>query len=86
MLIIQIIEFELRGRGPPKFSNTFTRTCIRTTDYFYEKTKIFKENLQVDYCSLLKYSKRQCILISRTGSYHLQNLTPKCKILNLFWA
>ena len=30
MLIEQIIEFELRGPGPPG------RTCTPTTDYFHE--------------------------------------------------
>ena len=33
MLIILIIEFELRGPGPPG------RICTPTTGYFYDKTK-----------------------------------------------
>ena len=49
----------------------FDRTCTPTTGYFYVKTKISKENLRVDYYLLLKY---------------LQNLTPKCKIINVFWT
>ena len=40
------------------------RTCTLTTGYFNVKTKIFEENLQVDYYLLLKY---------------LQNLTPNAK-------
>ena len=60
MLIEQIIEFEF------EFSNIFTGTCIPTTGYLYEKTKIFKENLRVDYYLLLKYCTRQCTLISPT--------------------
>ena len=40
MLIEQIIEFYLRGRG---------RTCTPTTGYFYDKTKTSKECLRVDY-------------------------------------
>ena len=48
MLIEQIIEFNLRGLGP------LNRTCTPTTGYFHVKTKISKENLQVDYL-LLKY-------------------------------
>ena len=38
MLIEQIIEFELRGPG------LLGRTCTPTTGYFYDKTKISKEN------------------------------------------
>ena len=48
MLIAQIIEFKLRGMGP------LNHTCTPTTGYFHVKTKISKENLQVDYL-LLKY-------------------------------
>ena len=51
----QIIEFELRGPGPP------SRTCP-TAGYFDDKTKISKEYLQVDYYLLLKYLRRQCAL------------------------
>ena len=43
MLIEQIIEFELRGPGPPG------RTCTSKISHFYGKAKISKENLQVDY-------------------------------------
>ena len=43
MLIEQIIEFELNRSGPPG------RTRAPITVQFYDKTKIFKENLQVDY-------------------------------------
>ena len=39
MLIILVIEFELRGPGPPGRINTPRTVC------FYDKTKIFKENL-----------------------------------------
>ena len=38
MFIEQIIEFESMGPGPSG------RTCNPTTDYFYDKTKISKEN------------------------------------------
>ena len=48
MLVEQIIEFKLRSLGP------LNRTCAPTTGYFCVKTKIFKENLRVDYL-LLKY-------------------------------
>ena len=43
MLIKQIIEFQLRGPGPPG------RTYIPITDYFHNKTKILKENFRADY-------------------------------------
>ena len=39
MLIEQIIKLQLRGPGPPD------RTCTPKTGYFYDKTKISKENL-----------------------------------------
>ena len=39
MLIEQVIEFELRGPGPPN------RTCTPTAGYFHDKTKISMENL-----------------------------------------
>ena len=49
MLISEIIEFKIRGLGLPG------RACTSTTDYFYDKTKISKENLRGDHYSLLKY-------------------------------
>ena len=72
MLIEQIIEFELRGPN-----DTFTRTCTPTTGYFYEKTKISKENLRVNYYLQLKYCKRQCTLISLTWAKSLTKFNPK---------
>ena len=53
MLIEQIIKFELGRLGPPG------RSCTFTTGYFYDKTKISKENLGLDYYLLLKYWTRQ---------------------------
>ena len=47
MLMNVIIESELRR---PVLSGL---TCAPITGYFYDKTKIFKENLRVDYCLLL---------------------------------
>ena len=75
MFIEQTIRFELRGLVP------HGRICTSATGYIYDKTKISKENLQMDYYLLLKYRSRQCTLLSPTGPNHLQNLTPKCKIL-----
>ena len=48
MFIEQYIAFELKGPGPPG------RTCNPKTGYFYDKTKIPKANLQVNYYLLLK--------------------------------
>ena len=62
MLIEQIIEFELRGPGPPG------RTCTSKISHFYGKTKISKENLQVDYYLLLKYCTWQCTLLPPTSA------------------
>ena len=52
MTIEQIIEFELRGLGPPD------HTCTPITASFYDKLKISLKNLQVDYYLLLKYCRR----------------------------
>ena len=58
MLIERTIELQLRGPGPPGRTNT------PITGYFYDKTKISKENLRVDYYLLLKRNKKQCALLS----------------------
>ena len=79
MFIELIIEFELRGPGPPG------QTCTPTTGYVYDKTKIAKENFRVDYYLLLNYctiGNVPCFALP--GPNHQQNLTPKCKILNVF--
>ena len=65
MLSEQIIEFELRGPGPPG------RTTP-VTGYFLNKTKISEENLQVNYYLLLKYCRRQCAQLPLHGPNHLQ--------------
>ena len=78
MLIILIIEFELRGPGPPG------RTWTATTVYFYDKTKISKKNLRVDYYLLLRYCTRQCTLLSLPMPNHLLNLTPNYNISSVF--
>ena len=62
-----------------------SRTCILTTGYFYDKTKIVKANRREDYYLLLKYFSRQCALLSTTWANHLKNLTSKCKTLSMFW-
>ena len=76
MLIGQI--FELRGPGPPG------SICTPITDCFPDKTLTSKVNIRLDCYLLLKHCRRQCSLLPLPGPYHLQNLTPKCKILNVF--
>ena len=89
MLIEQIIEFELSGPGPHKFkfNITFTRTCTPTTGYFYEKNK----NLYGKSSSGLLFTaeilqEAKYLNFPLPGPNHLQNLTPECKILNVFWT
>ena len=81
MLIEQLIEFKLRGLGPPDHK------CSYTTAYFHDKRKIFQKNLRLDHYLLIKYYRRQCILLSRTGAKSLTKFNPKmqhCKrVLNL---
>ena len=78
MLIEQ--NFELRGPGPPGR----IRTPIAFS--FHDKTLISTENIRLDCCLLLKYCRRQYTLLPLIGPNHLQNFTPKCKILNVFWT
>ena len=77
MLIILIIEFELRGPGPP------SRIYTPRTVYFCDKTKMCNNNLPVNNYLQLKYWSRQCTLLSLPEPNHLQNLTPKPKILSV---
>ena len=66
MLIKQIIEFQLRGPGPPG------RTCTPITGSLHDKTKILKENLRGNnYYLLLKYCRRQCALLTPTWTKSL---------------
>ena len=53
MLVEQIVNFEIRGPGPPG------RTCTPTTAYFHDKTKISKENLRVYHYLCLKFCRGQ---------------------------
>ena len=60
MLIVKIIEFQLRELGPPG------RTWVSITGQFHDKTKTSKENLRVNYYLLLKYCTRQCTVFPPT--------------------
>ena len=50
------------------------------------KQKSLKENLRMDYYLQLKDCTKQFTLLSLPGPNHLLNLTPKCKILSVFWT
>ena len=69
MLIEQI--FELRGPGPP------SRICTPVTGCFHDKTLLSKENMRVDCYLLLKYCRRQCILLPPTWAESLTIFNPK---------
>ena len=78
MLIEQIFEF--RGSAGPT-----GRICTPTAGCFHEKTIIFDENLRGDCYLLVKIAEGNVPYFPLAGPNHLQNLTPKCKILNVFW-
>ena len=73
-------SFKLRGPKPPD------HICTSIAGCFQDKTVISTENIRLDIYLLLKYCRRQCPLLSLPGPYHLQNLIPKCKILDVFWT
>ena len=80
MLIEQITEFKLRRPGP------IGRTCTSTTGYSYEKTKISKEDLRVEYYLLLKYRTKQCTLLSPTWAKSLTKFNPKMQTFKSVWT
>ena len=70
--------FELRWPGLPG------RICTPITGCFHDKTMISKENIRLDCYLLLKYLGGNVLLLPLREPNLLQNLTPKCKILNVF--
>ena len=80
MLIEQIIEFGLRGLW------SSARTTTPTNGYFHDKTKVSKANLPVNYIYCENIAVGNMPYFRLPGPNHLQNLTPKCKILNVFWT
>ena len=80
MFIEQTIKFEFRGLVP------LGRVCIPASGYFYDKTKISKENLRVDYYLLLKYCSRQCTLLSPTRAELLTKFNTKVQDFKMFWT
>ena len=80
MFIEQTIKFEFRGLVP------LGRVCTPATGYFFDKTKISKENLRVDYYLLLKYCSRQCTLLSPTRAELLTKFNTKMQDFKMFWT
>ena len=80
MFIEQTIKFEFRGLIP------LGRVCTPATGYFYDKIKIFEENLLVNYYLLLKYSSRQCTLLSPTQAKLLTKFNTKMQDFKMFWT
>ena len=78
MLIEQI--FELRGPEP------FGRVCTPITGSFHDKTIISKENIRLDCYLQLDIAGGNVPYFPLPGPNDLQNLIPKCKILNVFWT
>ena len=75
------IEQNFELKGPVAHG----RICTSITGCFHDKTIISKENISLDSYLLLKYCKRQCTLLPPTWAKS-QNLSKKCKILNMFWT
>ena len=79
MFFEQTIKFEF-GRLVP-----LGRICTSATGYFYDKTKISKENLRMDYYLLLKYCSRQCTLLSPSRTKSLTKFNTKMQDFKMFW-
>ena len=77
MLIEQIIEVESRVPG-------LLVVHISKTGYFHDKQKSSKANLRVN-DSMLKMLQKAKYRDSPDQAKS-QNVTPKCKILNVFWT
>ena len=78
MLIEEIVEFASRVPGP-LFVHIFLKLVI-----FMTKQKSSKANLRVHYL-MLKMLQKAMYLDFLTWAKS-QNLTPKCKILNVCWT
>ena len=74
----QIIEFKLSEHGP---------SGRPTTSYFHDQTKISKEYLLMNHFIIYCYNIAggNVTYFPLPGPNHLQNLIPKCKILNVIW-
>ena len=66
MLIEQIVEFQLRRPG------LHGLTCTSISGYFYDKTKISKENLGVGFHLLLNVARDNAPYFPLSGPNHVQ--------------
>ena len=80
MFLEQTSKFECRGLVPISRINT------PAIGYFYDKTKISKENIRVDYYLLLKYCSRQCALLSPTWVKSLTKFNTIMQGFKMFWT
>ena len=80
MFIEQIIKFALKGSGPPSCTCNLQLVIFMTKQEFLRK--IFER--------IIFYWKNiaggSAPYFVQTGPSHLQNLTPKRKILNVLWT
>ena len=79
MLIEQINEFELRVPGP-------LVVHIPKTGYFHDKTIIFKGKSSSALFNAKNVAESNVYTLISLTLAKSQNLTPKCKILNVFWT
>ena len=86
MLIEHIVEFELRGPGP-----LVVRTCNPKTGYFHDKTKISQGKSGSELLPIFTGTAKNIgegnvglLCFPPTWLSHLQNVTPKRKVLNVF--
>ena len=77
MLIEQIIEIESRVSG-------LLVVHIPKTRYFHDKTKILKANFRVN--NLMLKMLQKAMYLDSPDQAKSQNLSPKCKILYVFWT
>ena len=77
MLIEQIIEVESSVLG-------LLVVHIPKTGYFHYKARIFEAKLRVNDLMLKMFQK--AMYLHSPDKTKSQNLTSKCKILNLFWT
>ena len=79
MLIGQIIEYELRGLGS-------LAVHVLQKVNFMTKQKSLRKIFEwvIIYCDNIV--RGNALYFPLPGPNHLQNLSPKCKILNVFWT
>ena len=79
MLIEQIIEVKWRVLG-------LLVVHIPKTAYFHDKTKIFKGKSSSKWFNAKNFAESYAQYLDSPDQAKSQNLTPKWKILNVFWT